>query len=277
MAFPEAGGLAMKSSAWLEKAWALGSILGTRPVEFYDRVAGIAANSVDALFRKAPDYPSVAWGTAIEELKDVWPRIDASLIDPVLHSLESRVQHLYAQAADDAWEGRYSADIALGRCLYIVCRALRPTVVIETGVAYGMSSAFILQALEQNAHGTLYSIDLPPLGGEADTLVGAVVPTELRSRWVLRRGTSQRLLPELVRQGPVDLFIHDSLHTHRNMRREFDTAWPNLRPGGVVISDDIEGNAAFAELRRRPLSLWLAIRQEGKPALMGLAVKSSQA
>jgi hypothetical protein len=44
-----------------------------------------------------------------------------------------------------------------------------------------------------------------------------------------------------------------------------------------MISDDIEGNAAFAELRRRPLSVWLAIRQEGKAALMGLAVKGAQA
>jgi len=45
--------------------------------------------------------------------------------------------------------------------LYAICRKLKPHVVIETGVHYGASSAFILQALYDNNFGHLYSIDLP--------------------------------------------------------------------------------------------------------------------
>lgn len=42
----------------------------------------------------------------------------------------------------------------------MLVRILRPTVVIETGVANGISSAFILKALDKNNEGMLYSIDL---------------------------------------------------------------------------------------------------------------------
>jgi hypothetical protein len=51
--------------------------------------------------------------------------------------------------------------------LYFVCRFVKPTVAIETGVNYGTSSALILQALEDNGKGLLYSIDLPQVEYEA--------------------------------------------------------------------------------------------------------------
>ena len=35
--------------------------------------------------------------------------------------------------------------------------------VVETGVAHGVTSRFILEALERNGRGFLWSIDLPPL------------------------------------------------------------------------------------------------------------------
>ena len=190
-----------------------------------------------------------------------------------MQALESRVARRYEEVADMAWSGRYSADLTLARCLYVLCRASRPNVVVETGVAYGMTTAFILEALERNGQGTLLSIDLPPLGGREAKLVGALVPDEARGRWVLTRGTSRRELERLVQDRTVDLFVHDSLHTYRNMRQEFAVAWTHLKTGGWIVSDDIEGNAAFLELRQRPVSYWRAVRQEGKSSLLGLARK----
>jgi hypothetical protein len=43
----------------------------------------------------------------------------------------------------------------------------------------------------------------------------------------------------------VDLFVHDSLHSTRNVRWELATVWPALRPGGVVVVDDVEFNWGF--------------------------------
>jgi predicted O-methyltransferase YrrM len=48
-----------------------------------------------------------------------------------------------------------------GPIIYTIIRCLKPRIVIETGVANGASSTFILSALEKNNLGKLYSIDLP--------------------------------------------------------------------------------------------------------------------
>ena len=48
-----------------------------------------------------------------------------------------------------------------GEVLYAAVRARKPSVVVETGVAAGLSSACILAGLQRNGMGELYSIDLP--------------------------------------------------------------------------------------------------------------------
>jgi hypothetical protein len=54
-------------------------------------------------------------------------------------------------------------------------------------------------------------------------------------------------LPALLsRLGTIDLFIHDSLHTARNVRFELDHAWPLLKPGGALVIDDIDSNGGFS-------------------------------
>src|ERR1043166_1889344 len=63
----------------------------------------------------------------------------------------------------------------------------------------------------------------------------------------LLQGSSRRCLPGLLaRLGTIDLFVHDSLHTERNVRFELDRAWAALRPGGAMGIDDIDANAGFA-------------------------------
>ena len=48
----------------------------------------------------------------------------------------------------------------------------------------------------------------------------------------------------------VDIFIHDSLHTGRNVRFELDRVWPRLAVNGVALVDDVEQNAAFGSFAR---------------------------
>jgi hypothetical protein len=168
----------------------------------------------------------------------------------------------------------HSADPVLARFCFAACRALEPLAVVETGVAYGVTSAFVLKALALNGRGVLHSIDLPPLGRGAGSVVGALVPAELRTRWVLHRGVSGRLLPGLLEElGSVDVFLHDSLHTYRNMRLELDLVTPRLARPSFVIADDVGGNAAFER--------WCAdvgpaakgvLAEEGKDALFGFAL-----
>ena len=53
-----------------------------------------------------------------------------------------------------------------GLRLYRLLRELQPRVAVETGVCNGVSTAFLLLALEDNGEGALHSIDLPEVAGE---------------------------------------------------------------------------------------------------------------
>ena len=119
-------------------------------------------------------------------------------------------------------------------------------------------------------------MDLPPLRREYERFWGIAVDKELQGRWNLHRGSSGQVLPELLRQtGAVDLFLHDSLHTYRNMRREFEAIWPRLRRGGVILADDVERNRAFDGLRRKGPALWRVIRDRQERPLHERAVPTT--
>jgi predicted O-methyltransferase YrrM len=195
-------------------------------------------------------------------------------------AVETLIDHLEHRAAEfwDTVQGqtprgqRYNTGRVTGRDgydeglrLYRLLRELRPRVSVETGVCNGVSTAFVLLALEDNEEGELYSIDLPEVAGEEyepgtfwDGKGGAVippgkepgwmVPPTLRDRWRLVLGRSQEELPPLLgRLGEIDFFMHDSEHSYECMSFEFRTAWPALREGGVLVADDVNVNPAWAE------------------------------
>jgi predicted O-methyltransferase YrrM len=169
-------------------------------------------------------------------------QIEAVLNEPAL--TDTRNELLAIARAKNVGEYTWGgfADVC-----YAICRLNRPTTVVETGVAFGWTTAFILAALEANGHGHLHSIDLPAFRPNADRIVGAVVPDRHRHRWTLRRGSQRTVLPEVLSQvKSVDFFHYDSDKTYQGMKWGYDTVWPAVAPGGVVMSDDVT-NDAFLE------------------------------
>lgn len=151
----------------------------------------------------------------------------------------------------------------------------RPSVVLETGVAMGFTTAVILAAMDENDAGALHSIDLPPLQVDPATFVGRVVPHELRGRWTLHVGPSRSLLPGLTRKlAPIDVFVHDSDHSYPGQYDEYRQVWPHLVDGGALISDDVF-NPAFVDFARqvgeRP---YLIAPPDRDDAAVGLLVKT---
>jgi predicted O-methyltransferase YrrM len=130
--------------------------------------------------------------------------------------------------------------------LYALTRWLRPAVVVESGGFIGMSSAFILKALadEKLAASNLYSIEL-----SEDCEHGALIPEELRSsaRFVPMRGRIEDFLKSDQLPRSIDMFLHDSSHSYQHMLWEFRQLWPRLREGGLLVSHDVQMNAAFSE------------------------------
>jgi predicted O-methyltransferase YrrM len=167
----------------------------------------------------------------------------------------------------------WSASQELMAVVGAVVRLLTPAVVIETGVARGFTSAVILATMRESGTGRLHSIELPPPQVEAGMFVGKAVPQELRDRWSLHLGPSRRILPGLLRQlAPIDVFLHDADHTYLAQRHEYQTVWPALRSGGVLLSDDV-GNPAFVEFAAQVGGRAYLVDQPGKDSPVGLLRK----
>jgi len=146
----------------------------------------------------------------------------------------------------------YSINADSRRFLYILCRILKPKNIVETGVAYGLSSMYILKALQKNQVGTLHSIDSVFRPWQRKEMIGAIIPDDLKSRWNFVFGKSNEKLEQIYEKTEnVDIFIHDSLHTYKNMIFEFEFAEKNMRKNGIILSDDVLDNDAFYDFTNK--------------------------
>jgi hypothetical protein len=188
------------------------------------------------------------WQQRLHELLNApWPCAELEEFSVLWSEIVRLLEAKGLAVGRGAFGGWDDGDPALARAAWCIAMHARPRTVFETGVARGVSTRVILEALERNADGRLFSIDQPPLLDlELHTEIAAAVPGSLRSRWTLVRGSSRRRLDGLLAAtNEVDFFLHDSMHTARNMSFELRTVWPRLRPGGFVLMDDIERNNSF--------------------------------
>jgi predicted O-methyltransferase YrrM len=127
------------------------------------------------------------------------------------------------------------ADIRFGRRIgwYALVRAIRPRVVVETGVDKGLGSCVFAAALMKNSAegfpGRLIGTDINPNAGY---LLQA--PYDRFGKVVY--GDSLATLKNLNEE--VDLFIHDSVHTAEYEHAEFLAVQPKLSKNAVVLSDN---------------------------------------
>ena len=168
--------------------------------------------------------------------------------------------------SNESPSGRLGRDTqsTAGHFLYLIIRSLKPDTIVETGVASGESSTFMLQAMEDNKKGKLFSIDLPPSVDQSkrkiifpkDKSSGWIIPGNLKDRWELHEGDSVGLLlPLLQKLGTIDGFFHDSLHTYDHMMFEYKTSWDFMRNGGILFSDDVavmnkKGRSPFVDFAK---------------------------
>jgi hypothetical protein len=253
----------------------LGRTLLRDPAEGLDRVRQSIEIRIHRDERAPFDYRVEAeWEKRLHELLGApWPCAALVEFDDLWSGLESSLE------ADGLGVGllHHDANRALARAAWCVTRHTRPERVLETGVARGMTSRFVLEGLERNSRGRLWSIDLPDPDGQAERRVGSAVPESLRGRWIYMRGASKRLLPKVTsRLRTFDLFIHDSLHSERNMLFEMRTVWPALSDRGVLLADDIGMNAAFAGFAGEvDVGTSFVARKDGGHGLFGIIVKAA--
>jgi hypothetical protein len=225
------------------------------------RHPGAAAERIRGRLDRGRDLRALeASGLSADELYPIDPnwmaRLHDALGQPWPCSCEAEAEALYGEIMADfrarGFPERYAGWCDGGRSFTKAAWALvlhtRPQAVVETGVARGVTSRFLLEGLERAGRGQLWSVDLPSVDSQYHPQIAAAVPDRLRDRWTLATGTSRHLLPAVVaRARPLDLFVHDSLHTGNNLRFELDRAWGALRPGSPVLVDDVYQNLVFRE------------------------------
>jgi hypothetical protein len=234
------------------------------------------------LYRKAPlgrsrhlDAPPLQRPVPWERGPEVIARAAGGWLEGDALGLARSASTAAAAARDGSRARRLARDLAgdrsLGELVYALVRATRPDAVIETGVAAGVTSAYVLAGLEDNGRGVLHSVDLPPPALVAGGLVGCCIPPSLRHRWRPRWGDARRLLPRVLGEARGSrIFIHDSDHGYAAMRRELECAWEAFGDGEWIVADDVELHRAFTDVAAGHGAHAFVIAQKDKRSCTGL-------
>lgn len=237
--------------------------------EVYNRLPESAKPFAKSIYRtiKGSDSPTDQ-GEFIREFFESergFKNYSSEFDDSIAKIQSDRMDEYYEMVPDD--QATFGGiNIEQARSLYAIVRSERPGIIVETGVCNGVTTLIILKALENNQSGYLYSIDYPTYSNDpiaefqemhypddhtfsaipSDKMPGWIVPDDLRDRWELRKGKSQRHLPSLLDElSEIDIFLHDSDHTFPCMMFEYEVAWEYLKSNGLLLSDDIHTNDAF--------------------------------
>jgi len=116
---------------------------------------------------------------------------------------------------------------------YAIARALKPKVIIETGVDKGLGSCVLAAALKKNRHegheGYYYGTDINPDAGY-------LLSGDYADYGKILYGDSIESLKKF--DGPIDLFINDSDHSATYEAKEYETIKDKLSERAVILGDN---------------------------------------
>lgn len=173
-----------------------------------------------------PSFLAVACGTPNDEL--------AAYIEEALGDDDLRA-HYRENLKSNQLSARLDDELRLGRRLgwYAAVRAMKPKVVVESGVEAGFGALALLAALRRNGAeghvGQYIGIDIAPWAG---SLIGGVYAENAR----MIQGDSIKSIEEL--DCEVDLFVSDSDHSREYERGEYEAISTKLSSTGLIIADN---------------------------------------
>ncbi len=252
------------------------------PVGVSRALPGHVRMHLDLRTQQRPHYEvNEAWDEDLHSLLGAaWPCPQRQRLDELMAEIGTLLAARGLGYGRQTYGGYSDADTSLCRAAWCTVLHARPDVVIETGVAHGVTSRIVLEALQRNDRGHLWSIDLPhPLDHQLHGQTGAAVSDACRARWSYLEGSSHQRLPPLAAEvGHVEVFIHDSLHTARNTLFEMDQAASAMLPGGIMLIDDIATHNGFVTFaRRHPGYQTIVCPSADRAGLFGIAVNAGSA
>ncbi len=143
-----------------------------------------------------------------------------------------------------------------GDLIYLLCRGLRATRVVEFATSIGMSTLYFAAAMRDNGGGTVIGSELVP--AKVAAARRNLAAAGLAGYAEIREGDGRRTLRDLG--GPVDFVLLDGWPLDEGpslARQVFEIVAPQLRIGGYVMNDNAEPD--FLELVRDPASGFLCV------------------
>ena len=145
--------------------------------------------------------------------------------------------------------------------LYYIVRYLKPNVVLESGVSAGISTRSILEGLEKNKKGELYSSDLQLYLDKKD--IGILVTDKLRHRWKLFDKGDEINVPIILNQiNEIDIVYYDSEKSYSGKKIFFDRILSNFTPK-IIIVDDIDRDYWFRDFIKKNFFDYIVIENVG--------------
>ncbi len=217
-----------------------------------------------------------------------WAKDNSILLKPWLETLDSSLwgetlvaTELIRESCSATISNLLSEGIDLGgggslELLYFWTRKIRPSLILESGVAAGWSSYAFLLALKDIGSGKLLSSDLPYFRiKNPESFIGILVPKELRGlHWQLEIQGDDFNIPKLLSHGSKLQLIHYDSDKRKSGRKKFlERIERYLDSDCILIMDDIQNNLAFKEYVEFKNKVFTVIESEGK--YVGIALLGS--
>jgi len=132
-------------------------------------------------------------------------------------------------------------DHVSGRLLKKIIREVRPKICLEIGLAFGISTLYILEALHEIGGQRLIGMD--PAQFDSHWRGGGLYNIRragYESLYDFHENTSQQVLPVLVGQGQrIQFAFIDGWHTFDHTLVDFFYVDQMLDKGGIIVFDDV--------------------------------------
>ena len=169
-------------------------------------------------------------------------KIPSRLMLDQLHEGESEYLKAISMRSGVNYGNSFDCEIGLASFLYAYVLHVKPQVIVETGVANGITTNVLLAALAKSG-GVLHSFDIDPKTAN-------VHPKSPQWSFHLLEGNTSQALDRIIgKLGKIDLWIHDSNHGFQWQNYEYQLALYSLSDAGLLVSDDIDSSTAWGLLR----------------------------
>jgi len=153
--------------------------------------------------------------------------------------------------------------------LYFLIRKFKLVNIVETGVAAGWSSLFILRALKKNGKGYLYSSDFPYFRQQnPEKNIGLLAKNESnKDDWFLDIRGDDVALPKIVQRlknNTIDLLHYDSDKSYSGRDKALKVLNPKINSKTIIIFDDIQDNLHFKNYIEKNDNKFISIRFNAK-------------